>query len=128
MAGKAAHLAIPWLSMYWFMPMVFTLAAGLTIAIFRRVAVLPGLAIIFLLMFAYSVAIVPEEATASGLYQALSAAMLTAGLVFVTASLPLTFVATEWGSIAIRIAGAWVAAVSLLYVALSWRLIAGTIG
>lgn len=68
--GKAAHVAMPALPIYWYLPMVFTLAAGLVTLVWRKIAWLPALLLIFLLMAAYSVAILPEKPTPDGLLRA----------------------------------------------------------
>jgi hypothetical protein len=128
LAGKAAQLAIPAVAMFWYAPMLLTAIAGLAVASLSRIAFLPGLLLVFLLMSAFGVAILPETPAPWGLYEALAASALSVLLSLLVAGLPLAAIASPLGTIAVRIAGAWLAAISLMYLALAWRLVNGMPG
>jgi hypothetical protein len=125
LAGKAAQLALPAITTFWYAPMILTAIAGLVVASFSRISVLPGLFLVFLLMAAFGVAVLPESPPPWGLYEALAASALSALLVLCVAGLPLSAIFSFAGKVAVRIAGAWLAAISLMYVALAWRLLNG---
>ncbi len=122
---KGVHIAVLQLGAWWYLPVIITFVAGLTVMAFRRIALLSGLLLIFLLMGAYSVAILPEEATPQGLYAALAAALASAALLFIFPGLLLNRVESFWGGILLRIAGAWIAAISMMYLALAFRMASG---
>lgn len=128
LAGKAAQLALPAITTFWYAPMILTAIAGLSVASFSRIPILPGLLLVFLLMAAFGVAVLPESPPPWGLYEALAASALSALLVLLVAGLPLSAIASPLGSIAVRVAGAWLSAISLMYLALAWRMIRGALG
>ncbi len=123
--AKAAHIAVPQIAAFWYLPVVFTFVAGIALLSFEKIALLPGMAMIFLLMAAYGVAIIPDEPTPSGLYAALAAALLSAAILFIFPGLQLNRVKSFWGGVLLRVAGAWLAAVSLMYLALAFRIAQG---
>jgi hypothetical protein len=128
LAGKAAQLALPAITTFWYAPMILTAVAGLVVASFSRIPVVPGLLLVFLLMAAFGVAVLPESPPPWGLYEALAASALSALLVLLVAGLPLSAIASPLGSIAVRMAGAWLCAISLMYLALAWRIVRGALG
>jgi hypothetical protein len=120
LAGKGAHLMIAWLSMFWYAPLVLALLAGIAVAAFGRIAPLTGVASIFALSFVFSVGIVPDEPTLTGLLKAVGAAGVTGIVLFGLAGLPLTRVTSHWGGVLIRVGGAWISAIALINLALAF--------
>ncbi|GIL01082.1 MAG: hypothetical protein BroJett030_09810 [Alphaproteobacteria bacterium] len=123
MAGKGAHLAVAWLSAYWYAPLVAALIAGLAVAGLRAIAPLFGVAMVFALAFVLSVGIVPDEPTGAGLVKAVAAAGLTGLAILLVVGLPLTRVRGFRGSVAVRVAGAWIGAIALINLALAYAAI-----
>lgn len=121
--GKALDVVTPGISQFWYMPAVFALIAGLSVAVFGRIRAAPGVFLVFLLSFALSVAIVPEIPTMNATYAAVLAAMATCTIAMLLVGYPLTLVESRWGGILIRVAGAWLAAIAALFLAFAFRLI-----
>lgn len=119
MAGKASHLAIAWLSMFWYAPLAAALLGGLAVAAFGRFSALAGAGWLFALAFVLSVGIVPEEPTQMGIVRAVAAAALTGVILLAAIGLPLTRLNVRWGGVLVRVAGAWIAAVAMLNLALA---------
>ncbi|MCB1464351.1 MAG: hypothetical protein KDJ90_18480 [Nitratireductor sp.] len=121
MAGKGAHLAVASLSAYWYAQLAAALVGGLAVAAFGRIRAGFGIALIFALCFVLSVGIVPEQPTELGLVLAVAATIASGLIMLALAGLTLTFVRSGWGGVLIRIAGAWLAAVALVNLALAFN-------
>lgn len=118
LGGKTVHLMAPFLSMFWYASLVAALAAGLAVAICGRIGARTGAGAIFMLGFVLAVGLIPEEPTMRGLGLALGATIATGLSCLLLIALPLTFVAGRLGGVPIRVAGAWLAAIAILNLAL----------
>ncbi len=118
LGGKALHLMLPFLSMLWYAPLIAALGAGLLVAAFGRIGARVGAGVIFLLGFVLAVGLIPEEPTMRGLGLAVGATIATGLLCLLIIALPLTFAAGRLGGVPIRVAGAWLAAIAILNLAL----------
>lgn len=124
-AGKSLFLLMPAVGKLWFAPMVCTLLAGLAVAALRPVSFLLALGLVFALAFFVSAGIVQEQPGMAGLARSVAAFTLTGTLVLVVLGYPLTLVKSRWGGILVRVAGAWMAAISMMYLAFAWQVISG---
>ncbi|MCB2080783.1 MAG: hypothetical protein KDE55_24175 [Novosphingobium sp.] len=123
LAGKAGHLIAAFLSAFWYAPLFAAFAAGLAVAGFGRIGARAGAIAIFVLGFVLAAGIIPEEPTLRGLGLAVGAAIATGLVCLALIGLPLTVVAGYLRGIPIRIAGAWLAAIALINLALAIRIL-----
>ncbi|MEC9343438.1 MAG: hypothetical protein VYD64_06300 [Pseudomonadota bacterium] len=119
LGGKAAHLAMPWLSVFWYAPLVAALAGGLAVTAFGRIGARAGAVLVFTLGFVLSVGLLPEEPTQKALAMTVLAAILTALSCLFALGLPLSRVKGPVGGVLVRVAGAWLAAIAMLNLALA---------
>ncbi|MFZ1813878.1 MAG: HupE/UreJ family protein [Rhizobiaceae bacterium] len=126
--GKAAHLAIPWLPLFWYVPLALVLLAGLAVASLPGISVRLGAGLIFLLAGALSIDIIPDQPEPASLGVAVAATLASGLLFLLLVGLPLQKVESRWGKVVIRVAGAWLAAIALLNLALVWKSLTPTIG
>jgi hypothetical protein len=118
LAGKGAHVLLPELQRFWHAPYLAALVCGLAVAGFGRLPIVAGLALVFVPAFVIGVGIVPHEAGDAGLATMTLAAMGAGFVLIALISWPLSRAQGRVGSIAARIAGAWLSAIALLNLAL----------
>jgi hydrogenase/urease accessory protein HupE len=124
-AGKGLLMIAPVLRQFWYAPAIFTLLAGLTVAALRPVPFVAALILILALAFFVSVGLLPEQPGMAGMVRSVTAYSLTGTILLGALGYPLIFVNSQWGGILVRVAGAWLAAVSMLYLAYAWRITSG---
>ena len=126
-AGKGLLLISPVLLQLWYAPAICILLAGLTVAVLRPVPLVLAMVLIFALSFFVSVGLLQEEPGFAGLARSVLACLLTGLVLLIALGYPLTLVKSQWGGILVRVAGAWLAAVSILYLAYAWRIAGGAL-
>lgn len=121
LAGKAAQILAPQIAMFWRAPAIVTLAAGVAIAAFPAMPRSAGLALAALLGFVVAVGVPAEEPGPAGVVRALSAAMTVSALLAAAIAAPVSIVERRFGGVGPQIAGAWIAAIAAMNLALSFR-------
>lgn len=126
-AGKGLLLIAPVVLQLWYAPAICILLAGLTVAALRPVPLVLAIVLILALSFFVSVGLLPEGPGLAGLARSVAAYALTGMILLIALGYPLTLVKSQWGGILVRVAGAWLAAVSILYLAYAWRIASGAL-
>ena len=127
LAGKGLHLMLPWLPLAWYAPLVTLALAGLAVAAFRTISAMSGLALIALAGAVIAIAIVPEQPTGLSLASAVLGTLLTGAALVLAGGAALGRVQSRWGGVALRVGGAWLAAIALLNLALVWQTLGGAV-
>ena len=125
LAGKGLHMLVPWLPLVWYAPLLLLAISGLVLAGFSRIAAIPGLGLIAASGAVIAIAIVPDEPTGMSLASALTGTLVSGTVLLLVGGYALQQVQSRWGGIALRIAGAWLAAIAMLNLALVWKTLAG---
>lgn len=122
LAGKAAHILAPQITMFWRAPAIVTLAAGVALAAIPVLPRIAGLTLVAALGLVVAIGVPAEEPGPSGVVRALAAAMTTAALIAAAIAAPVWMVERRFGGVGPQVAGAWIAAIAAMNLALTYRI------